>query len=163
MGVPTSWGERLETHYPGGRESIQRLGDKAGKNFDFSVQLSDTMDSWRLAMWAENQGNGEKLLSVIGRQYFEEAKPLADHAALLDAVEEAGLNRSEAKEVLESDQHLDEVMGHYRWALEVAGIRSIPVFMISDFENKFKTVVHGSSSTREFEDVLRKAATALVA
>ena len=47
------WGERIDALYsPTASQSIGALGAAAGYNFDFSVMLSDTMDSHRLVLWA---------------------------------------------------------------------------------------------------------------
>ena len=59
------------------------MGSAAGYDFDMSAQLSDTMDSHRLVLWAERQaGKGEAVAHAMGRRYFEGARPLADHAML---------------------------------------------------------------------------------
>ena len=59
------------------------LGSAAGYDFDMSAQLSDTMDSHRLVLWAERQaGKGEAVAHAMGRRYFEGARPLADRAML---------------------------------------------------------------------------------
>mmetsp|Transcript_45060 Transcript_45060/g.90944 ORF Transcript_45060/g.90944 Transcript_45060/m.90944 type:complete len:166 (+) Transcript_45060:160-657(+) len=154
------WGDRLDAFYPGGRESIADLGLSAGRKFDFDVELTDTMDSWRLALWAEGQGRGEELLGAVGRRYFEERRQLADHAMLLEAVEEVGLNTSEARDVLNSDAFFQDVVRHYHWAVEEQGIHSIPLFLISDPSGTFREAVHGSASVEEFAKVLRNAAAA---
>mmetsp|Transcript_7812 Transcript_7812/g.28560 ORF Transcript_7812/g.28560 Transcript_7812/m.28560 type:complete len:125 (+) Transcript_7812:433-807(+) len=119
------------------------------------------MDSWRLALWAEQQGSGEELLAAVGRRYFEEAQPLADRSMLLSAVEEAGLDRGAAQAVLDGDAFRSEVLEHYRWATEDLGIRSIPVFLISDASGSFRTTVRGSASIEDFSKVLSAAAVAL--
>lgn len=137
--------------------SIAKLGERAGRKFNFDVQLSDTMDSWRLALWAEQQGQGEELLSAIGRRYFEEGSQLADHAMLISAVKEVGMDTTVAQGVLDSDAFRGEVMHHYQWASEQQGIHSIPVFIISDPDGSFRTVVHGSASIDEFVSVFKKA------
>ena len=57
------------------------MGSAAGYDFDMSAQLSDTMDSHRLVLWAERQaGKGEAVAHAMGRRYFEGARPLADRA-----------------------------------------------------------------------------------
>ena len=119
------------------------------------------MDSWRLAMWAEPQGRSEELLTVVGRHYFEEARPLADHTMLLASVEEVGLDRSAAAEVLNGDSFRSEVLEHYRWAVDDMGVHSIPVFLISDPTGHYRTTVHGSASIQDFSTALRKAAVSM--
>ena len=69
-------------------------------------------------------GRGEDLLVAVGRRYFEEAKQLADHSMLLSAVDEVGLDRSAAQRILSGNDFRNEVMTHYRWAVEDMGINS---------------------------------------
>ena len=65
------------------------MGSAAGYDFDMSAQLSDTMDSHRLVLWAERRaGKGEAVAHAMGRRYFEGARPLADRAMLRDVGEE---------------------------------------------------------------------------
>ena len=84
------WGERVDALYsPQATRQLRLLGSAAGYDFDMSAQLSDTMDSHRLVLWAERQaGKGEAVAHAMGRRYFEGARPLADRAMLRDVGEE---------------------------------------------------------------------------
>ena len=54
---PLPWGERLDALYgPGARPGLERLGRSVGFKFNFSAPGSNTFDSHRLLLWAEDQG-----------------------------------------------------------------------------------------------------------
>ena len=149
----SGWGDRLDALYPGGRQSIAALGKHAGFNFDFSAPLSDTLDSHRLVLWADAQepGKGEALAAAIGHQYFERAKPLADHDMLCACAVEVGLDGTAARAYLASDDGFAEVRASVAHNLR-RGIRSIPVFVFQS--GGFEEVVHGSADVARFGQVL---------
>ena len=100
-------------------------------------------------------GKGEELAHAIGRRYFEQATQLADHAMLLDAVEQIGLDRAAAAAYLDSDGGFDAVEFHVSSA-HGAGINSIPVFIFSSGgDNPYQETVHGSADVERFSEVFR--------
>eukprot|EP00929_Paragymnodinium_shiwhaense_P013074 TRINITY_DN120931_c0_g1_i1.p1 TRINITY_DN120931_c0_g1~~TRINITY_DN120931_c0_g1_i1.p1 ORF type:complete len:134 (+),score=36.99 TRINITY_DN120931_c0_g1_i1:416-817(+) len=116
------------------------------------------MDSWRLVLWAEKQGQGEDLIAAIGRRYFEQKRQLADHSMLLSAVGDVeGLDREAAETVLAGSDFQKEVVDSYRWATDDLGVHSIPVFLFSDTAGGFRKIVHGSASTADFLKVFAEA------
>jgi len=151
------WGERIDALYsPTASQSIGALGAAAGYNFDFSVMLSDTMDSHRLVLWAErlhpNTSKGEELAHGFGKRYFEDATPLADRSMLFEVVSRTdGLDPEAAKEYLETEQGYDDVLKAVE-AARLEGIHSIPVFVFTS--GNFSTTVHGSADVQRFAGVL---------
>jgi predicted DsbA family dithiol-disulfide isomerase len=82
---PSKWGERVSLLYsPSTWQHIKQLGAQAGYSFNFDSELSDTMDSHRLVLFAETQGKQKELVQELSRRYFEDGVPLADRANLLD-------------------------------------------------------------------------------
>ena len=149
----SKWGDRLDALYPGGRRSIEDLGRRAGFAFNFEAPLSDTMDSHRLYLWAESQGSGkgEDLAQCIGHQYFENARPLADHSMLCECAAACDLDADAARDFLTSDARADEVRASVEQNLHM-GIRSIPVFIFRS--GTYETLVHGSADVQRFGEVL---------
>ena len=119
-----------------------------------SAELSDTLDSHRLVLWAQRQrqGSGEELAHSVGKRYFEGAVPLADRSMLLESVREVGLDSDEARAYLESDAGHAEVAEAVDWAHR-GDIHSIPLFVFSS--GGFSETVHGSADVRRFSSVLR--------
>lgn len=149
------WGDRINALYsPTATQSIGGLGTAAGYAFDFAVQLSDTMDSHRLVLWAEQlhpgTSKGEELAHGFGRRYFERRTPLADTAMLLEVVAEVGLDMEAARAHLDSGRGYDAVRDGVASAR--AGTQSIPVFVFTS--GGWSRTVHGSSSVDTFVGVL---------
>jgi len=143
------WGDRLDAIYPGGRASIAKLGASAGFAFNFGAPLSDTMDSHRLYLWAENAaaGKGEELAQAIGHEYFERARPLADRDMLCACAGGVGLDPAAARVYLESSHGYDNVRASVDENRRL-GIHSIPVFVFRS--GRYQSVVHGSADVERF-------------
>lgn len=123
--VPSRWGERVSKLYsPATWQHILQLGSAASYTFNPDAPLTDTMDSHRLALLAEQQGHQKAVVHEVSRRYFEEGVPLADRASLLEVAEMCGVTG--AAEYLESDAGTAEVMQSVK-AHQDAGIHSIPV------------------------------------
>ena len=123
--VPSRWGERVSKLYsPATWQHILQLGSAASYTFNADAPLTDTMDSHRLALLAEQQGHQKAVVHEVSRRYFEEGVPLADRASLLEVAEMCGVTG--AREFLESDAGTAEVMQSVK-AHQDAGIHSIPV------------------------------------
>lgn len=151
-----TWGPRVDALYgPGTRDYLGRLGRAAGFQFDFSAQLSDTMDSHRLVLWADRleAGKGEEVAHELGLQYFTAGVPLDDRKNLLSSVERAGLDTTAAEAYLNSDQGRQEVLDVVQRNQLEKGIHSIPVFIFRS--GKLERTVHGSADVDQFVSVLR--------
>lgn len=167
--LPLNWGERLfaigsNTQY------LERLARQAGLEFNFNAQGSNTLDSHRLLLLAEHadeesakenaDGTSKRttfaldLRLNLADKYFRQGRRLADHALLLAAVNEVGMDVDRAAKVLAGNEYKAEVLDSAR-RLTQSGIHSIPVFLFSSGD--FSATVHGSSNQAEFERVFREA------
>lgn len=63
-------------------------------------RLYNTRKAQELALWAQQQGRDEALVTELFRCYFVDNRNLADDGVLLDAVARAGLDTAAAGEVL---------------------------------------------------------------
>ena len=172
--VPSRWGERVSKLYsPATWQHILQLGSAASYTFNPQAPLTDTMDSHRLALLAEQQGHQKAVVHEVSRRYFEEGIPLADRASLLEVAEMCGVTG--AREFLDSDAGTAEVMQSVK-AHQEAGIHSIPVPLpIASYgsckpadldvvgaqvalisSGNFSTTVRGSASPEEFLAVFRQ-------
>ncbi|CAE7487500.1 unnamed protein product [Symbiodinium sp. CCMP2456] len=88
---------------------LNRIGPKYGIQFSWNGTSSSAMDSLRLLLWAQSQGKNEELMAALGWRHHSEDQQLANHKVLLDSVEEAGLDKAEAKKVLESTRFQREL------------------------------------------------------
>lgn len=153
---PLKWGDRVDLLYgPAATRHIAELGKSVGYNFNFDAISSNTFDSHRALLWAEEQGRGVEYGKILARKYFEEGQALSDHAVLSAAAGEVGLSENRALSFLATDGKSDEVKSRYE-AIRGQGITSIPVFILES--DRQKKTVHGSASQVQFTDALRQFA-----
>lgn len=137
-------------------------------------QMSDTMDSHRLGMYAASVSSekSERLWTAFSRRYFmgkdTQIRPLRldNHALLLECAEEAGLDRNEALRVLKTDAYRQEILDSVEQS-RACGISSIPVITF-EVDGKARgawrtnqscprrEVYRGSGSRDEFSALLRR-------
>jgi len=130
----------------------------------WGAQEADTMDSHRLAWYAASVSpdKGERMWRALSERYFEgktniEPVRLDNPALLLEAAEQAGLDLEEAQRVISSDAYYAEVHEGFI-EMQRAGINSIPVliFEVARSDETGRVVHHGSGSTAEFVEILKK-------
>lgn len=84
-----------------------------GLKYSLDGPIGNTMDSHRLAEWVfENYGAAmqDKFVDVLFRKFFSDDENPADHAVLLGAVEEAGIDHDKARIFLESGEGRENVI-----------------------------------------------------
>lgn len=91
-------------------------------------RLYNTRKAQELALWAQEQDGGDKLVAELFRSYFVDNRNLADDAVLLQAVAEAGLDVDAAREVLASRSHAAQVDAAWARAREYR-LNGVPAFI----------------------------------
>lgn len=95
-------------------ERVSQAGAGAGLRFRFDIAQSvQTRDAHRLLLAAPPEAQGG-LLDVIHRLHFEEGASIGDPATLAQAAAEAGLDRAEALDLLESGAGMLELQAALR-------------------------------------------------
>lgn len=157
-----------EAEARGFEEGMRTLGARAGINFDFDVPAHwQPVESQRLLKWAGEQGMQEPLMEVFNRNHFTLRKSASSRASLLEAVEEAGLDRAEAAAFLATDRYEAEVWRSYGDTIRKHGIHAIPYMVFNGPSTKGgpfrangvgsgEVVVNGSSSPEEFYAILTR-------
>ncbi|MBO9576769.1 MAG: DsbA family oxidoreductase [Sphingobium sp.] len=160
---------------PEGRNMVEHLGERLGASpdqlaasrdtlkakaaeLDFVMaqgpesRIYNTFDAHRLLAWAQPSGKQHALERALFEAYFSQGQDLGDPDVLIAAAVKAGLDAEEARAVLESDRHADEVrQEEYLW--QSRGIQGVPAFI---FDGKY--LVSGAQTPETFEQVLRKVA-----
>lgn len=137
-------------------EAIRQRG--AGVGFTFGLgkrsRIYNTFDAHRLLHWAGLQSADaqRQLKHALFRAYFTDGMSPGDHAVLLAAAIEAGLDANAARAVLDSDDHADDVRERETF-YQQAGIRSVPAVVIND-----RHLVSGGQPVEVFEQALRQIA-----
>eukprot|EP00747_Dinoflagellata_sp_TGD_P222270 gnl/TRDRNA2_/TRDRNA2_93986_c0_seq1.p1 gnl/TRDRNA2_/TRDRNA2_93986_c0~~gnl/TRDRNA2_/TRDRNA2_93986_c0_seq1.p1 ORF type:complete len:192 (+),score=26.51 gnl/TRDRNA2_/TRDRNA2_93986_c0_seq1:363-938(+) len=137
-------------------------------------QMSDTMDSHRLAWYAASVSpeKAEMLWKAFSRRYFlgkdTQIRPirLDSTELLVECAKEVGIDLNEARRVLETDVYRTEISNMVR-QLQAAGIESIPV-VVFDVDGvatdswlrkpkcRGREIYHGSGSKSEFRAIFER-------
>lgn len=109
------------------REAIKHHGAALGFTFNYGPdsRIWNTFDAHRLLHWAELEGNGLALKQALFKLNFTDQRSASDHAALLDAVREVGLDVKRAQTILASDEFAAEVR-HAEEFWRGHGINAVP-------------------------------------
>ncbi|PSJ64155.1 DsbA family oxidoreductase [Pseudaminobacter soli (ex Li et al. 2025)] len=137
---------------------IKELGAVEGIDFDFGgITMSpNTLDAHRVLRWAS--ASGAEVQGRLARRffqlYFEEGKNIGDHAVLVEAAGEAGMDAPVVAAMLATDADSEAVAGEVATASRM-GITGVPCFL---FEGKY--AVMGAQDTDTLADAIRQIAAA---
>ncbi|WP_341904517.1 DsbA family oxidoreductase [Polaromonas sp. YR568] len=117
-------------------------------------RVYNTFDAHRLLHWAELKGPvpQKALKEALFTAYFTDGQSPASHDVLAAAAVRAGLDATEAREVLESGAYAEEVREREAFYLQ-HGIHSVPAVIIND-----RHLISGGQPPEVFEQALRKIA-----
>ena len=137
--------------------NIRQRGQEVG--FDFGLgkrsRVYNTFDAHRLLHWAGVHGPAGSQLALkhaLLKAYFTEGRDPSDHATLLQAVAEVGLDATEAAAILVSERYVAEVRQAETF-YQQAGIHAVPAVIIND-----KHLISGGQPVEVFERALRQIA-----
>lgn len=155
-------GEYLKAKYGMGdeqlarnRANIRERGAAVGFDFGDRVRVWNTFDAHRLLLWAGEEGapgQQHALKKALLTAYHGRAESPADHAVLLAAVVDVGLDAARAREVLGSDAFAQEVRERERF-YNSQGIHSVPAVIVND-----RHLISGGQPAEVFEQALRQIA-----
>ena len=138
------------------REAIRQRGAAVGFEFrkEGRGRVWNTFDAHRLLHWAGLQaGDGQRRLKhALLAAYHGRGENPADADVLLAAVQEAGLGREAAAEVLQSGRYADEVRQAEAY-YQQAGIHAVPSVIVND-----RHLIQGGQPPEVFAQALRQIA-----
>ena len=139
------------------RGTIGQRGAEVGFAFkpQGRVRIWNTFDAHRLLHWAGVEGAPGQQLALkkaLLTAYHGRAESPADHAVLLAAAVEAGLEAGRARDVLASDAFAQDVRERERF-YSANGIHSVPAVIINE-----RHLISGGQPTAVFEQALRQIA-----
>ncbi|PJW15324.1 disulfide bond formation protein DsbA [Geobacillus sp. Manikaran-105] len=130
---------------------IGRQAEAVGLTFRFeTMKPTNTFDAHRLAQYAKEKGKLNDMVERLFYAYFTESKRISDRNVLLALAEAAGLERTEAEEVLASGRYTQEVRRDEEEAAAL-GIRGVPFFV---FNGKY--AISGAQPVDVFRRALEK-------
>ena len=140
--------ERVESMY----SSLKKLSDEAGVPFNLKNAIAaNTRDAHRLIKLAAKKGMDTFVLGKLSKAYFEEAKDYSDRDLLVSIGKEAGLDKDEIIEMLDSDDYKYEIKQDIQEAANL-GFNTVPTFLMDR-----RQAIIGSETIQLFIDVLNKA------
>jgi predicted DsbA family dithiol-disulfide isomerase len=98
--------------------------------FEKIQRTPNTFVAHRLVWYAEQQGKQDAMVEALFRGYFLEGKNIGDVTTLTHVAAEAGLDRTETEEFLESEKGVVEVKAEEAVGRRL-GIRGVPYFVIN--------------------------------
>ena len=133
-------------------DSLSAVARAEGLAFDFArLRWTNTFDAHRLVHFGHARGVQGAVKERLLKAYFEQGELLSDHGTLVRLAVEAGLEASEATDVLASDSYGAAVRADEAAAREL-GISGVPCFV---FNRNF--AVSGAQSTEVMLSALEKA------
>lgn len=130
---------------------IGRQAEAVGLTFRFdTMKPTNTFDAHRLAQYANEKGRLQDVVERLFYAYFTESKRISDRNVLLAIAEAAGLDRTEAEEVLASGRYTQEVRRDEEEAAAL-GVRGVPFFVLNR-----KYAISGAQPVEVFRRALEK-------
>jgi predicted DsbA family dithiol-disulfide isomerase len=103
-----------------------------------------------LAKWSNQFGKEYELTGRLMKAYFTDGENIADLDTLVKIAGEVGLNQTEAKRMLQTDEYADQVRGEITEGQQI-GVRGVPFFVLNR-----KYGVSGAQPVEYFQQVLEK-------
>ncbi len=131
----------------------------AGVGFEFNSssksRVYNTFDAHRLLHWARNMGRQRELKRALFKANFTDDANVSDPELLVAVAASAGLDPTEAREILSSRRYASEVReAETLWTSR--GIHAVPGVIING-----KWLISGGQPPEIFEQALRNIATGL--
>ncbi|WP_370400922.1 DsbA family oxidoreductase [Sulfitobacter sp. JB4-11] len=134
------------------RAHLTELGATLGIDFRFGddSRIVNTFAAHQLLRWAQEQGLQHPLKMALFNAHFTEGRDVSDPAVLVDVAESVGLDRIEAREVLDSSSHADRTRQEQAfWTSR--GISGVPAMV---FEQKY--LVTGAQGAQTYAELIQK-------
>ncbi|MBE1299896.1 MAG: DsbA family oxidoreductase [Alteromonadaceae bacterium] len=131
------------------RAMLTDEGRKIGFAFNYfdEMKMLNTHDCHQLILWASSTGLQAALVEALFEQFFT-LQGEFDQASLLSIVEKVGLDKSEAKRVLEQQLFSNEVKEiENKWYQQ--GIQGVPLFIFNG-----RQAVSGAREPTVFESLI---------
>ncbi|TPI63126.1 DsbA family protein [Mesorhizobium sp. B3-1-7] len=137
---------------------IEPLGEAEGIHFAFGAikVAANTLDAHRVIRWAGAAGEDvqDRLVRRLFQLNFEEGVNIGDHAVLIKAAGEAGMDASVVETLLPTDADVEAVRNEIATASRM-GITGVPCFLL---EGKY--AVMGAQDADTLADAIRQVAQA---
>ena len=134
---------------------MEHLADIEGLEYHLSDAglTGNTLDAHQLLQLGKARGIQDAVIERLYRAYFTEQRSVFERDSLLALAGEAGLDRDEARDVLERDALVDAVAADVRDARSL-GVSGVPFFVIGRYgvSGAQAREVFGEALVRAWED-----------
>ena len=115
------------------RERITQMGAALGFEFNFTddQRIVNTFNAHQLLHWAAEQGRQTELKMALFSAYFTHGRDVSVVDELVAIAEETGLNRDEARSVLNDQRFAGAVRAQQQHWQEL-GIHSVPAVILNE-------------------------------
>jgi len=116
-------------------KNVQDAGALVDLPFEFGkVKRSpNTLNSHRLIKWSQSAGKQDEVVETLFRKFFVDGEDIGDNKVLIDAAEEAGMDKNLVADLLGSDADEEMIQGEDEKARQM-GVSGVPFFII---DNKY--------------------------
>ncbi|MGP6139553.1 MULTISPECIES: DsbA family oxidoreductase [unclassified Jeotgalibaca] len=130
-------------------KQVAEMADTVGLTFNNdTAQYANTFDAHRLFHYAKEVGKGNEYDERLKKAYFTDSLLISDFNTLVDLAAEIGLDREEARVVLESERYASNVRAEINEAKQI-GVQGVPFFV---FDRKY--AVSGAQPEEVFAKTL---------
>ncbi|MGA9004351.1 MAG: DsbA family oxidoreductase [Pseudolabrys sp.] len=136
------------------RVSAAAAADGLTYAMDKISRQPNTLDAHRLIRWAGGIGKAAEMKQRLMDLYFTEGADLTNHAVLVQAAADVGLDPEDVRAALESDQDVADVEREAISAKE-AGIEGVPCFIL---DGKF--AISGAQAPEYLAEAIERVARA---
>ena len=136
------------------RVSAAAAADGLTYAMDKISRQPNTLDAHRLIRWAGGIGKAAEMKQRLMDLYFTEGADLTNHAVLVQAAADVGLDPEDVRAALESDQDVADVEREATSAKE-AGIEGVPCFIL---DGKF--AISGAQAPEYLAEAIERVARA---
>lgn len=136
------------------RNQMTALGEQLGFEFRFTpeMRMHNTFDTHQLLHWAEQQGRMDDLKQALFTAHFTHHRDLSDRGILAEIAAEIGLNKEEARAVLQ-DQRFAGAVREAQQFWRNQGIQGVPAVIFDQ-----KHLVSGAQGVENFTSILSQLA-----
>lgn len=122
-----------------GPEKLKSIHDpliEAGKelgvpyNFDAITRTPNTLDAHRLIRWSHTVNRQTETVERLFMAYWSEGQDIGDRDVLAKCAGEAGINAEQIRELLDSEQDVEETKAEIQHASNI-GVTGVPTFILA--------------------------------
>lgn len=126
-GMPLSQVEQMNNQ-------VANMAGNVGLQFNNdTAKYANTFDAHRLFQYAKSLSLGNQFDERLKKAYFTDSLLISDFETLINLAGELGIDREEARAVLESDRYASEVHAEIHEASKI-GVQGVPFFV---FDRKY--------------------------